>query len=163
LPLDELLEEATAAGKPFNPNDPNASVDPLVYAKFVNRYEKDLLTQDAQTKAEKERREQERTRLTGIVDGIASVKFADRGADETNPRATPDWFKSKADRAAVERLIDTLGTPEEKAAAKAAGTSASKSYEIARQIRQRYDSEATATARPADPAAPTSPRNLFAE
>jgi hypothetical protein len=131
--MEELVKEAEKAGKPFNPSDFNAQVDPYLFNKVAIRQQR------AAGEAEYNRSKQDKADVRAEAARERALKrFSDIQFQDPmeSVDADPNKFKDPASTQAAKGIIISYGTPEDRDKYAKAKTDAER-YVIADEVTTR--------------------------
>lgn len=131
--LEDLVEESNKAGKPFNPSDINANVDPYAFSKSLNK-QRQRAAQAAYTTKEQDKAEIRRdAEMNRVFDALGSVEFTDPNDPLSEGRLE---FMNPKGSFVTNRTVMQYGTEEENALFRKTKTDVGK-FKVASEVASR--------------------------
>jgi hypothetical protein len=106
--MEELVKEAAKAGKPFDPSDFNAQVDPYLFNKVAVRQQRAANEFEYNQKKQDKAEAQQEAARQRALDKFSKIEFEDPIEGD------PNKFRNVASTQAVKSIVLVHGTPEDR-------------------------------------------------
>lgn len=143
--LEDLVEEANKAGKPFNPSDINANVDPYVFSKSLTKQRQRAAESDYNTRKQDKEETRRESEMNRVFEALGSVEFTDPNDPLSEGKLE---FKNPKGGFATNRTVTQYGTKEEQDRFSKSKTDAEK-FKIASEVASRHFALKSSTGDPA--------------